>query len=195
MMNRDDQSGRRMEFLIEYYKVLWSNINRHIQGVWQTVTVLGGSIALLTLVGNGAISLTFAVGLIVGLSAWYAATAYDSGLWWARNQVIATNIEREFLTEEDRNRIQPYFTDHRDQPLISHFRIALWLSRGLAVTIVGYHFVEVVLPSLSAGAPFDVGKTFPYFASIIYLVVEISYHRDTNHKYCSLLENLNNYKN
>lgn len=193
--NMDDKKhahARREDFLIEYYKVLWGNVNRHIQGVWQTVTTLGGSFALLTLVGNEVISYSWAIALIVGLCAWCTSTVYDSGLWFARNQAIAANIERLFFLESDETKIQPYFKEHREEPLISHFEIALWLSRGLVFTLVLYHLIEVVYPLKKIDASFSCPEAIPYAAPYIafglYIYVERKKKRDTQDTYESLIQ-------
>ena len=179
---------RRTDFLIEYYKVLWTNINRHIQGMWQTVTTLGGSVALLALTGQGIISISFSATLIVGLSTWYAATAYDSALWFSRNQVIATNIERLFLNQDDKRQVQPYFTEHRRNPIISHFKIALWLSRGIVAAVLLYHWIEVVHPYLGMEAPLSIEKVIPHIALLIYVIVEKVNHHSIKDSYEELVQ-------
>ena len=178
----DAPPDRRDSFLLTYYGVLWDNINRHVSGVWQTVTTLGVSVALLGLVGNGFLSMAAAATLVIGVAAWYAATVYDSALWFARNQAIATNVERAFLDDpEDRKIIQPYYVAHRKDLLISHFQIPLWLSRGLA-------FVGVLLYADSADKPDGLLYWLPYAAVVTYVVVEVMSRIAAKSSYAKLLK-------
>lgn len=156
----------REEFLIAYYGILWANINRHITGTWQTVTTLGISVALLGLVGKSSISMGISVTLIVGICAWYSATVHNSALWFARNQAIATNVERLFLDAPgDLRLVQPYFASHRTGLLISHFQIPLWLSRGLAGT-------AALLYARSGPVADGMPDHMPYLACGLYVFVE-----------------------
>lgn len=180
-MMAGDPSENRTEFLIAYYKVLWDNINRHIQGVWKTVATLGISVALFGLVGNGSLSLAVATTLIIGVCMWFSATVYDSALWFARNQAIATNVERLFLDDPgDRELIQPYFAKHRTGLLISHFHIPLFLSRGLVLVAIVVHY------TISSVQP-DPLTWLPYVATAAYVVAEIVCWCLANRSYSSLL--------
>ena len=149
--------------------------------MWQTVTTLGVSVALLALVGDDLLSLAIAATLIVGVCAWYAATVSDSALWFARNQAIATNIERVFLDDPDDLRlIQPYFAEHRKGLLISHFQIPLWLCRGLAAVVVALY-----AEGHTRGD--SLVEWFPYAAVVLYVVVELVSYATAKGSYDTLL--------
>jgi hypothetical protein len=83
---------RRADFLIEMYKQMWTNINRHILVVWQSVSVLVGTLAAFALVEKKVISLDVACALVVLISAWLVAHTIDANYWFNRNLAIISNI-------------------------------------------------------------------------------------------------------
>ena len=78
-------SDRRDDFLIEMYKQMFMNINRHITIIWQSVSVLVGAFALFSLVGNQVISLDLAASIMVLLAGWLGAHMFDANCWFNRN--------------------------------------------------------------------------------------------------------------
>ncbi len=143
-------SDRRDDFLIEMYKQMFMNINRHITIIWQSVSVLVGAFALFSLVGNQVISLDLAASIMVLLAGWLGAHMFDANCWFNRNMGIIANIERQFLTEEDTTNIHFYFTKHRPNKLISHLRIQLCLGISLSILVLVYHFIIRIVPCLGS---------------------------------------------
>ena len=68
----------RHDFLIEMYKAMWDNINRHIGVVWHSVTVLAGAFAVFGLVEKGVVPIDFTTTLVVIISAWQLAHVFDA---------------------------------------------------------------------------------------------------------------------
>ena len=91
----------REEFLVEMYKQMFNDINRHIMVVWQSVGVLISAFAIFALVEKNVISSDIATSIIILLCAWLYAHLVDSGYWYNRNLAIIANIERQFLKKED----------------------------------------------------------------------------------------------
>jgi hypothetical protein len=97
----DDPSKSRTQFLLEMYKQMWSNINRHIVVIWQSISVLLGAFAVFALVEKKVISLDVASVLMVLIAGWLVAHVVDANYWYNRNLAIIANIERQFLNATD----------------------------------------------------------------------------------------------
>ncbi len=135
-------SGRR-ELLLHMYDQMFNDIDRHINIVWQPITVLVGSAALLAAGTQQLISIDIAVALIILLVGWLIATIYDSSYWYNRNLMIIANIERQFLKKSDLKEIHYYFGKHRrKQEMLTHLRIQWVLALGIGIISLAYHIVR-----------------------------------------------------
>lgn len=141
--------AKRPEFLIAMYNQLMGDINRHIVVIWQSVGVLFGSVAALSLVEKKIVTWDAAASLILILCIWVVAHVVDAGYWYNRNLVIIANIERQFLKSTDLRDIHYYFGAHRKSGrMIAHLRIQRNLAIGVAVLVLLLHASEQILPSL-----------------------------------------------
>jgi hypothetical protein len=158
----------RQEFLLEMYRQMFNDINRHIMVVWQSVGVVVGAFAIFALVEKDVISLDIATAIMILLSAWLFAHLIDSGYWYNRNLAIIANIERQFLSQGDLRDIHYYFGKHRPRnKMIAHLKIQLVLGIGLSGLVLLYHFSLRVLPGLSAPiANFDSARALPYILTV-----------------------------
>jgi hypothetical protein len=159
---------RRDEFLVEMYRQMFNDINRHILVVWQSVGVVIGAFAIFALVEKNILSADLASTIIVLLCAWLFAHLVDAGYWYNRNLVIIANIERQFLVEGDLKNIQNYFGKHRpNNKMITHLRIQVALGIGLAALVLLYHFYTRVMPGLSTPwSDFEFVRMLPYLTAI-----------------------------
>jgi hypothetical protein len=163
---------RRDEFLLEMYRQMFNDINRHIMVIWQSVGVLVGALAIFSLLEKHVISADIAASIIVLLVAWLYGHLYDAGYWYNRNLVIIANIERQFLKKSDLHDIHYYFGAHRqNNKLIAHLRLQQVLALGLAVLVLLFHFLDRVAPGLkSSFSAFDPQRTLPYLFAVIGLL-------------------------
>ena len=157
-------NDERKEFLVQMYNQMFNDINRHIMVVWQSIGVLIGAFAIFALVEKNIVSLDVAVALIVLLTAWLVAHLLDASYWYNRNLVIIANIERQFLTKDDLQKIHYYFGAHRPKNrMITHLKIQVALGAGLAVLVIGYHASIRVIPGLSSPlTAFELSRCLPY---------------------------------
>jgi hypothetical protein len=140
---------RRDSFLLQMYSQLWNNINRHLTVIWQSVGVLGGSMAVLALAEKNVLPIDYAISVIVTISAWLVAHSYDASNWFNRNQTLIVNIERQFLKKSDLHDIHPYFMGHRKPgDMLTHVKIQQALGIGIALLFLFYHFTTQVLPGI-----------------------------------------------
>src|SRR3546814_19062441 len=105
----------RHTFLLEMYRQMFADINRHMTVVWQSVSVVVGAFAVFALVEKQIMPLDVAASLIILLCAWLYAHMLDAAYWYNRNLVIIANIERQFLLNSDLQDIQYYFGAHRSK--------------------------------------------------------------------------------
>jgi len=140
---------RRDSFLLQMYTQLWNNINRHLTVIWQSVGVLGGSMAVLALAEKNIFPVDYATSVVIIVSAWLIAHSYDASNWFNRNQALIVNIERQFLKKSDLQEIHPYFMGHREPgDMLTHVRIQQTLGIGIAVLFLCFHFTTQVWPGI-----------------------------------------------
>lgn len=161
----------RRTFLLEMYRQMMNDINRHIVVVWQSVGVVVGAVALLALSDKGVLPVDVTIALIVLLCGWLRAHLLDAGYWYNRNLVIVANIERQFLVGTDLKDIHNYFGEHRARnALIGHLKIQDWLAVGLGGLMLLYHFTVQVLPGIGLSREyFHPMRTLPYLTAAVVL--------------------------
>jgi len=173
--NKFDEAARQ-NLLLRMYDQMFNDINRHINVVWQPITTIVGSAALLAAGTKEVISIDIAEGLIIGLVGWLMATLYDSSYWYNRNLVIIANIERQFLRKSDLKEIHYYFGKHRAKTsMLTHLRIQWWLGLGIGLLILLHHFLSQVLPILNCNNA-NVGRfhwemILPYVIAVLALIL------------------------
>lgn len=143
MTTKDDN---RSKFLLELYNQLWNSINARISVSWQSIGILVSAFAVMTLTQNNIISLSFASSILILLVVWYLAHLIDISFWYNRNQAMITNIEREFLNEDDSKLIHPYFLSHRPNKMVKVLAIQSYLGVGIGVIVLILHYFGSVLP-------------------------------------------------
>jgi hypothetical protein len=181
----DNSEDYRNQFLLEMYRQMWANINRHILVVWQSVSVLLGTFAVFALVEKQIISLDFASTLVVIIAAWLVAHAIDANFWFNRNLAIVSNIERQFLRPNDLCLIHGYFKEHRKAgPLLDHLLVQASLGFAVCGAVLLYHFSQRVAPGL--GSPWrnlQIERALPYVTAVLAIPMLIRWHRTQTQKY------------
>ena len=183
------KGDRRDNFLIAMYSQLWSNINRHITVVWQSVGILAGAFALFALVEKHTLSFDWACGLMLLIAGWVVAHTYDANTWFNRNITIVANIERQFLRSEDAKEIHFYFTEHRASgDMLDHFKVHRAFGVAIGSLILLYHFFTRVVPGI--GQPmsnFDPNRTVPYVVCLAVVLWIMAFKAERQKKINSLL--------
>lgn len=184
---------RRLDFLLEMYKETSAHLNRHILVTWQSIGVVAGALAVFGFgIANDA-RLDFVTAVVTVLCAWAIAHVYDANNWFDRNLHIISNIERQFLKQEDLGEVHPYFLSHRretsSKELLLHFQIQALMPLALWVLIIAYHFWKRVWPGFQSPITnFEFVRAMPYVvaaASVAYCVYVIL---DTRKGYKTLAE-------
>ena len=158
----------RKTFLLEMYRQMFSDINRHMTVVWQSVSVVVGAFAIFALVEKQILPVDVAVSLMVMLCAWLYAHMLDAAYWYNRNLVIIANIERQFLLNSDSHNIQYYFTAHRSSKnkMITQLRIQSFLGIGIGFIVLIFHVSERVWLGLhSPLSSFELSRALPYITA------------------------------
>ena len=192
--NMNNNESARKEFLLHMYDQMFNDINRHISVVWQPITVLVGSIALIAAGIRDILSIDLAVAFIIVLVGWLIANLYDSAYWYNRNLVIIANIERQFLMQADLRHIHYYFGKHRSkQSIMTHIRIQWWLGLVIGGLILLYHFFTEVLkicPYISTLATnFRLELTLPYIAAVVIFILTFLLRKHRIKSYDEFIKN------
>jgi hypothetical protein len=170
------------------YSQMWGNINRHILVIWQSVAALLGAFALLALIEKNVLPADLACALLVVICAWVGAHVIDANYWFARNLLIITNIERQFLSTEDLRDIHPYFQGHRKPSVLDHLLVQACLAATVFLLILGWHFIARVVPGLrSPWRNFEVLRSLPYAVTSVAIVLLILFKRKEKRSYEELL--------
>lgn len=155
----------RNQFLIEMYKAMWDNVNRHIGVIWHSITVLVGAGAVFGLVQRQVIPIDFAITLIVIVAAWQLAHVYDASYWVNRNLSIIRNLECQFLRASDLLEIHYYFGRLRQNRMIEHFQVQFSLGVAVAVLALLYHALNQGWPA--GRSPKELMKILPYLVALV----------------------------
>lgn len=183
-------TDRRDNFLLAMYNQMWGNINRHILVIWQSVAALLGAFALLALIAKNVLPADLACSLLVVVCAWVGAHVIDANYWFARNLLIITNIERQFLSSEDLRRIHPYFQNHRKPSVLDHLLVQGCLAASVFLLILGWHFFTRVIPGVRLPwCDFQPFRSLPYIVTAVSVVLLILFKRKEKRSYEVLLSN------
>ncbi len=184
----DDKEKFRREFLINMYNQMFNDINRHITVTWQSITTFVGAFAIFALAEREIISVDIASTLVVLICGWLIAHVIDASYWYNRNLAIIANIEKEFLEKDDLWKIHYYFGQHRPKNrMIHHLKIQFFFGLTLGLSILIFHFLTIVIPSLYFSLSLksiDLSKWFPYIALIVIsiYIVWVIRHRSSSYK-------------
>jgi hypothetical protein len=188
----DPPMDARQTFLLEMYRQMFADINRHMTVVWQSVSVVIGAFAIFSLVEKQVMSLDMATSLIIFLCAWLLAHMLDAAYWYNRNLVIIANIERQFLNKDDAKHIQYYFVKHRSggNRMISYFKIQTSLGVGVATLVILLHLIDRVMPGIHQSlSHFEPQRALPYISLAGSLIVLLIISKDRDDSYKTFLKN------
>lgn len=173
----------RKQFLMNMYNQVWNNMNRHINLIWQPVTVIFTVFGSIIAVESQKVDLSiifiviFLAFLVVG---WFLAHVYDSAYWYNRNLVIVTNIEKEFLVEKDAKEIHYFFTRPHpiENKMITHFKIQYALGIGLSAVIFVYFITKLTQNNFGI---VNISISLPYlpYVGLLIAAIYVSYIRWT----------------
>jgi hypothetical protein len=191
MNTTNDPRSKRMDFLIEVYKQMMADINRHIVVVWQSIGVVIGSFTIMGLVDKQVLSIDIAASLIIIICSWALALLLDSSYWYNRNLGIIANIEKIFLDPSDLKNVHYYFGKHRPKNrMITTLRVQVALSLGIGLLVLIYHFLVQVLPGFKLSiSRFDPRRALPYVVALIAGVLIIKLKKKRIIDYDEFLKN------
>lgn len=171
------------------YGQMWGNIDRHILVIWQSVAALLGAFAVFALIEKNVLPVDLACALLVLICAWVGAHVIDANYWFARNLVIITNIEREFLSANDVQKIHFYFSRHRPLTMLDHLAVQAWLAGGVFVLMIGWHFCTRVVPGVSSRwSDFEFIRALPYIVASLAIVLLARLRKKQRAAYIKLRE-------
>ena len=90
---------------MRWYEILWSNINRSMEGIWKTlapITVVG---TIVLAIEKGYVTYPIGSALVFLILLWGLNLTVDLNNWHRRNLCFLTAVEREFLRNNDYGRL------------------------------------------------------------------------------------------
>lgn len=119
------ENDNRKSFLLEWYKILWSNAQKSMDSIWK---LLGP----LTLVGTVWIAIyknyiPFSLGnsLVFIILFWAINITIDFNQWHRRNLIFYTAVEKEFFSKEDYGKLIPMKFEIPKSKWISFYMICV----------------------------------------------------------------------
>lgn len=186
----DEKEKYRLDFLIEMYRQLMADINRHIVVTWQSMAALFGTIAAFALAEKGILPIHVAVTLTVLVAFWVLWHVYDASYWYNRNLVIIANIERQFLKATDLKDVHYYFGAHRSKSaMIMHLKLQYVLAVALIALATIFHFSAYALPMIVDHSKASFLAAFPYVTLLIGFFVTDWMRRRAIDRYQEFLTN------
>lgn len=188
MMN--EEVKYRKEFLLKMYEQLCTENNRNINFLVQSVSVLIGIFAILSLTEKGLISLDIATIVIILICTWFIRLIIDSNYWYNRNLAIISNIEKEFLLNSDLKDVQHYFSGKRDKnSFLSNYKTHLLLGIGISVIMILTHFVIRIFPGFFQDfSNFQWTPVFPYLILSWCIFSIVKFQKKQSMKYSEFID-------
>ncbi len=138
-MESDEKSkARRDEFLIQWYGVLWSNVNRSMEGIWKILAPIAVVGTIMAAVQQGYLPLALGSALTFVILLWALNMTIDLNQWHRRNLIFLTAVEREFMLEDDYGRLIPAKYRTRGPGWIRFYKINAVVFLVLLVLASGY---------------------------------------------------------
>ncbi len=171
--NKSNSDSKRQEFLFHMYDQMFNDINRHINIIWQPITVLVGSVGLIAFGERAIIPKDIAISFIIILVGWLIANIYDAAYWYNRDLAIIANIERQFLKQSDIKDVHYYFGEHRSKknPMLTHMRIQWVLGIFISVIVLLYHLSTRVISAFQPTNTLCIEMAFPYITALVTFVL------------------------
>ncbi|MFW6118921.1 MAG: hypothetical protein ACOC7S_01145 [Planctomycetota bacterium] len=141
MGNEPEFGDRRAHFVIEMYRMYWTNKRRSMEGLWKVlgpVTIVGTIVAGAHLEYLPA-SLGFSLAFIVLF--WALNVTIDLNAWHRRNLFLLVKAERKFLADTDYGDLLP--ARYRKPPVnwITCYKINAWVFIALLAVAAAYGLI------------------------------------------------------
>jgi hypothetical protein len=151
-MEKDDENyGKyRKEFLKSSCDLLNKSVYDHYKFSWELAILFISSLAIFIKHGDGdVIVIDFITTICLSIAMWAIANIYESNFWYRRNFAIISNIERQFLYQEDEKNIHNYFKEHKKSyDVQDSLKINLKIIIFIIAILVIYHLYFRLTESL-----------------------------------------------
>lgn len=129
--------GQRHDFILHYYNMAVKDLDRHLLIGWQTIAVVAGAAASLSLGYKGDLPVPIAVVVTVVVLCWGMLNIIDANFWALRAIAFLANVEAVYFRESDRQFFNPYAGKHPRYELLRTLAYQAWLILALlAVAVV-----------------------------------------------------------
>lgn len=123
---RREHREQRHEFTLQYYQMAVEDLGRHLGIGWQTIALVAGTVAALSLGEQGHLPIPIAVASALAVAFWGILNVVDADYWATRAIAFLANVEAVYFTEADRQFLNPYVGRHPPFRMLDSLKYQLW---------------------------------------------------------------------
>jgi hypothetical protein len=113
---------RRHAFILQYYAMAVRDLDRHLGIGWQSIALVAGTVAAISLGEKGDLPVPVAVSGALAVGFWGMLNILDADYWATRAIAFLANVEAVYLSEEDRSVFNPYIGRHPPFKMLDSLR-------------------------------------------------------------------------
>jgi hypothetical protein len=120
-----DKSKAREAFLIEWYKILWTNARQSMDGTWKLFSPIPLVGTIWFAIYKQYLPINLGTALVFVIIFWAINVTIDLNQWHRRNLFFYTAVEREFFGDNDYGRLLPTKYRSPKKGWVTFYRICL----------------------------------------------------------------------
>ncbi len=144
MSNGTDIKRERHEFLLAYYNMATMDLDRHLKSGWQSIAMIAGAVAAISLGEQGHLPLPIAVSIALIVFGWGMLHIIDANFWSVRAIAFLANVEAIYCTSEDKSVLNPYLGTHPRIKLMNSLRYQLYAFIFFSALTSLYYIAELI---------------------------------------------------
>lgn len=127
------------------YRAFWENISRASDSAWKMLAAYAALFAGLSFVYTE-FGATLFLGILIPFSFAAAAIALNANLWFVRNLALVSNLEREFLYDDDFGMLLPL--EWKKPPPMKFFNDEVWWLHILVYLVICLVTTMIMFPKI-----------------------------------------------
>ena len=178
-VERENILKNRHEFILQYYNMAVQDLDRHLKIGWQTIAVVAGAIATLSLGEQGPLPIFVSISAALIVLFWGLQNVIDSNYWSLRAIGFLANVESVYFAKTDQTYFNHYAGEHPPYHLMDSLKYQFNVCIILILTILGFFGYKILLIAgdfdvlistyVNSGAIKILVWQFPIFVSLYYL--------------------------
>lgn len=181
---RDKILANRHEFILQYYNMAVQDLDRHLKVGWQTIAVVAGAIASISLGEQGHLPIFVSVSAALVVLYWGMQNVIDANFWALRAIAFLANVESVYFALTDRRHFNPYAGQHPPYKLMDslkfQFSVCVVLIVGISI-FFGYKLLLIAGDWSSLKSNFVSSELFKIFVWQFPIFVTLYYFREISY--------------